>query len=350
MRGTDMAQTPSSPDTLNDGPLPEVAVYTDGGCDPNPGPGGWGAIIRLGEREWVLSGNDPSTTNNRMELQAAAAALALLEGLLGRCRVQVYTDSQYLRRGMSEWVDGWARRGWRTRSNEPVKNQDLWRVLHRVTETHEVSWHWLKGHAGHPLNERADRLATGALRSLRRSPGAPEAGPPTDDQSPVTGDRSSVAGDDLPAVTISVKASCRGAQGPGGWGAVLRLGEQTRTLSGREPSTTANAMLIRGATKALQALKRPCQVTLYSDAKYLIQGSSLWVKGWQARGWRTREGKSVANRVAWEALLEAARPHHITWLLAGGDTMPDDLARAGDLATQASGLEREVAHGKTGTG
>jgi len=323
-----MTQTLSGLDTPNDGPAPEVTVYTDGGCDPNPGPGGWGAIIRLGEREWVLSGNDPSTTNNRMELQAAAAALALLEGLLGRCRVQVYTDSQYLRQGMSEWIDGWARRGWRTSNNEPVKNQDLWRVLCRVTETHDVSWHWLKGHAGHPLNERADRLATGALRSLRRSLGAPDVHHPADD-------------DQRPVVTICVKSSCRGAQGPGGWGAVLRMGEQTRTMSGRDPSTTANAMLIRGATEALQALKRPCQVTLYSDAKYLIQGSSLWVQGWQAHGWRTREGKPVANRAAWEALLEVARAHQVTWLLAGGDTMPDDLARAGELATQASGLERD---------
>jgi ribonuclease HI len=239
---------------------------------------------------------------------------------------------------MSEWIERWARHGWRTRNDEPVKNQDLWRVLHRVTGTHDVSWHWLKGHAGHPLNERADRLATGALRSLRRSPGAPEAGQPA-------GDQSLVAGDDLPAVTISVKASCRGAQGPGGWGAVLRLGEQTRTLSGREPSTTANAMLIRGATAALRALKRPCQVTVYSDAKYLIQGASLWVQGWQARGWQTREGKPVANQAAWEALLEAARPHTVTWLPAGEDTSPGDLARAGELAAQASGLEKEAALG-----
>jgi ribonuclease HI len=338
-----MIQSSAVRDTQDDGPLPEVAVYTDGGCDPNPGPGGWGAIIRTGEREWVLSGNDPATTNNRMELQAAAAALALLEGLLGPCRVQVYTDSQYLRRGMSEWIEGWARRGWRTRNDEPVKNQDLWRVLHRVTGSHDVSWHWLKGHAGHPLNERADRLATAALRSLRRTPGAPEAGQPGRDQR-------SAGSEDLPAVTISVKASCRGAQGPGGWGAVLRLGEQTRTLSGREPSTTANAMLIRGATAALQALKRPCRVTVYSDAKYLVQGASLWFQGWQARGWRTREGKPVANQAAWEALLAAARPHTVTWSLAGGDTAPDDLARAGELAAQASGLEREAAHGQAETG
>jgi ribonuclease HI len=211
-----------------------------------------------------------------------------------------------------------------------------------VTGSHDVSWHWLKGHAGHPLNERADRLATAALRSLRRTPGAPEAGQPGRDQR-------SAGSEDLPAVTISVKASCRGAQGPGGWGAVLRLGEQTRTLSGREPSTTANAMLIRGATAALQALKRPCRVTVYSDAKYLVQGASLWFQGWQARGWRTREGKPVANQAAWEALLAAARPHTVTWLLAGEDTAPDDLARAGELAAQASGLEKEAAHGQAGT-
>jgi ribonuclease HI len=312
-----------------------VEVYTDGGCDPNPGPGGWGAILRWGDREWVLSGNDPDTTNNRMELQAAAAALTLLEGLVGRCRVRVHTDSQYLRRGITEWVDGWVRRGWRTSNGQAVKNQDLWRVLHRVTETHDISWHWLKGHAGHPLNERADRLATEALRALRRGSGAPDV-----HHGPDKGQ---------PAVEICVKASCRGPQGPGGWGAVLRLGENTRTLSGREPSTTANAMLIQGATEALRALKRPCEVMLYSDAKYLIQGASQWVKGWQARGWQTREGKPVANQEAWEALLEAAHAHRVTWLLAQGDAIPHDLVRAAEMATQASGLEREAGLEQAGT-
>jgi ribonuclease HI len=123
---------------------------------------------------------------------------------------------------------------------------------------------------------------------------------------------------------------------------VLRLGEHTKTLSGREPATTANAMLVRGATEALKALTQPCQATLYSDAKYLIQGASVWVKGWQTRGWRTRDGKPVANQAEWEALLEAAQPHHVTWLLAHGEAAPDDLAQAGELATQASGLEQEA--------
>jgi len=318
-----MAHSLFGPDTLSDGATPQVDIYTDGGCDPNPGPGGWGAVIRWGEREWELGGNDPDTTNNRMELHAAAAALALLEGLLGRCQVILHTDSQYLRRGITEWIDGWVGRGWRTRDKQPVKNQDLWRVLHRLTQAHDVTWRWLKGHAGHPLNERADRLATQALRRLRR-PDAPAAGRP--------------AADDRPAVEICVKSSCRSAQGRGGWGAVLRMGEHTRSLSGGESMTTANAMLIRGAAEALRSLTKPCRVTLCSDAKYLINGASRWVKGWQARGWQTRDGKPVANRAEWEALLEAVRPHHVAWLLPAEDDVPADLELAGELAGEAARL------------
>jgi len=315
-----MIQSLFGPDTLSDGTQPQVSVHTDGGCDPNPGPGGWGAIIRWGEREWVLSGNDPDTTNNRMELHAAAAALALLEGLLGPCQVDLHTDSEYVQQGITQWIDGWVSRGWRTSDKEPVKNQDLWRVLVRLTQVHQVSWHWLQGHAGHPLNERADRLATAALQALRCGPGAPAAHPPGDD--------------DRPAVEIYVKASCHGAQGAGGWGAVLRMGEHARPLSGAEAATTANAMLIRGATEALRALTRPCRVVLYSDADYLIKGASLWVQGWQARGWQTKDGKPVANRAEWQALIEAARPHHVTWLPVQGDATPDDLSRAGELASE----------------
>ncbi|RLC68254.1 MAG: ribonuclease HI [Chloroflexi bacterium] len=311
---------------------PRVELYTDGGCDPNPGPGGWGAIIRWRDREWTLAGNDLETTNNRMELHAAAAGLALLEGLLGRCQVNIYTDSQYLRRGITTWIDKWVSQGWRTSDKSPVKNQDLWRVLYRLTQAHDVTWHWLKGHAGHPLNERADRLATEARRALTRlhssyseSSGHPSTGIGTGD-----------ADDDRPIVEICVKASCQGAEKRGGWGAVLRTGEHTRALSGGESDTTANAMLIQGAAEALRALTRPCRVLVYSDAKYLIEGASSWVKKWQNRGWRTKTGQPVANRDAWQALLKAVRPHHVTWLLAHGDDMPADMDWASELAARAA--------------
>jgi ribonuclease HI len=322
-----MTQSLFGPDTLRDSIPPQADVYTDGGCDPNPGPGGWGAVIRWKDREWMLNGNDPDTTNNRMELHAALAALALLEGLLGQCQVNVHTDSQYLRQGITEWIDDWVSAGWRTSDKQPVKNQDLWRILYRLTQVHDVTWHWLKGHAGHPLNERADQLATEARQSLRHlRPPAPKPDAPHP------------LGDDRPTVEICVKASCRGAEGQGSWGAVLRMDEYTKSLSGGESTTTANAMLIRGAVEALRALTKPCRVTLYSDAKYLIQGASQWVKGWQSRDWQTRDGKPVANRAAWEALLEAAHPHHVTWVQATEDNAPADLAWAGELASQAARL------------
>jgi len=316
---------------MSDESLPEVAVYTDGGCDPNPGPGGWAAIIRWADREWVLSGNDPAATNNRMELQAAVAALALLEGLAGRCRVSVHTDSQYLSQGITEWLAGWVANGWHTREQQPVKNQELWRALHRLIQVHAVTWHWLQGHAGHLYNERADQLAREARRRLSRPPGATGRGQPADDR--------------RPTVEISLKAVGQGTTGAASWGAVLRVDEHTRTLSGSQPQTTVNAMLLRAAAEALRALKHPCRVTVYSDADYLVKGASQWVKGWQVRGWQTKDGKPVANRADWEALLEAAGPHHVTWVLAQSEAVPQDLQLAARLAAGVQS-EREETHGE----
>ena len=149
-----------------------VEVHTDGACSGNPGPGGWAAIIRWGEHERELSGGERLTTNNRMELMAAIAAL---EALKRPMRVHLYTDSQYLRQGITEWLRGWKARGWRTADKKPVKNQDLWERLDAANARHAVEWRWLKGHAGHELNERADELArreVAALRSSERQPPA----------------------------------------------------------------------------------------------------------------------------------------------------------------------------------
>jgi len=135
---------------------PFVVIYTDGACRGNPGPGGWGAILTSGDKEREICGGELATTNNRMELMAAIVAL---ETLKRPCKVQLHTDSQYLRNGITEWLRGWKARGWKTASKEPVKNEDLWRRLDEARSRHEVSWHWVKGHAGHPMNERADGLA-----------------------------------------------------------------------------------------------------------------------------------------------------------------------------------------------
>jgi ribonuclease HI len=133
-----------------------VRIYADGACRGNPGPGGWGAIIMTGGSEMELFGGVPQTTNNRMELTAVVRALEALEH---SSTVEVYTDSQYVQKGISEWLPDWKRRGWRTADKKPVKNVDLWQELERVAGRHRVTWHWVKGHAGHPENERADELA-----------------------------------------------------------------------------------------------------------------------------------------------------------------------------------------------
>ncbi|RMF99156.1 MAG: ribonuclease HI [Gammaproteobacteria bacterium] len=136
--------------------MKSVEIYTDGACRGNPGPGGWGALLIYNGKERELHGGEPATTNNRMELLAAIRAL---EALREPCRVQLYTDSDYLRRGISEWLPAWKRRGWRTSSRKPVKNVDLWQRLDALAQAHRVEWHWVRGHSGHPQNERADGLA-----------------------------------------------------------------------------------------------------------------------------------------------------------------------------------------------
>lgn len=140
--------------------LPHVTIYTDGACRPNPGPGGWAAILRFGRHEMVLTGSEADTTNNRMELQAAIAAL---QALKVRCRVELYVDSVYVRRGITEWLPRWRSRGWYTSDGRRVKNMDLWQKLDRLARNHRVRWNWLKGHMGHPGNERVHRLAYNAM-------------------------------------------------------------------------------------------------------------------------------------------------------------------------------------------
>jgi ribonuclease HI len=136
--------------------MAQVEIYTDGACAGNPGPGGWGAILIHGENRKELNGGEAVTTNNRMELTAAIEALNALKSA---CQVELHTDSNYLRHGITEWIGNWKKNGWKTSNRKPVKNADLWRQLDAARERHDVRWHWIKGHAGHPENERADELA-----------------------------------------------------------------------------------------------------------------------------------------------------------------------------------------------
>jgi ribonuclease HI len=144
--------------------LPHVVIATDGACKGNPGPGGWGALLRMGGTEKELSGSEPHTTNNRMELMAAIMALSALKK---PCRITLSTDSNYVRDGITKWVHGWIRNGWRTADKKPVKNVELWQALLAETKQHRIEWRWVKGHSGDPDNERVDALANTAIDAMR---------------------------------------------------------------------------------------------------------------------------------------------------------------------------------------
>ena len=143
---------------------PEVDLFTDGACSGNPGPGGWAAILRMGEKERELSGGDPATTNNKMEMMAAICGL---EALKRPCVVRLYTDSKYVLEGATKWIQGWKKNGWRTSAKKPVKNIDLWQRLDAAAQPHRVHWAWVKGHSGHVENDRADALARAEIDKLR---------------------------------------------------------------------------------------------------------------------------------------------------------------------------------------
>ena len=144
--------------------MSDVQIFTDGACKGNPGPGGWGALLRKGTTEKELSGSEADTTNNRMEMTAAIRALAALKR---ECTVDLYTDSKYLIDGITKWLPGWQKRGWKTADKKPVKNEDLWRELAALNTKHRITWHWVKGHSGHAENERVDQLASDAAETIR---------------------------------------------------------------------------------------------------------------------------------------------------------------------------------------
>lgn len=142
-----------------------ITIYTDGACSGNPGPGGWGAILKYNDHQKELNGGAADTTNNRMELMAAISSL---QSLKEPCQVDLYTDSVYVRDGISKWIEGWKRNGWKTAAKAPVKNAELWQELDAARKIHKVTWHWVKGHAGHPENERADELAREGMAPFKK--------------------------------------------------------------------------------------------------------------------------------------------------------------------------------------
>lgn len=294
--------------------MPTYVIYTDGGCNPNPGPGGWGAVLLLeGEAPQELSGSDDDTTNNRMEIMAAKEALrALPEG----SDVDLYTDSVYVRDGITKWIAGWRSSGWKTKARADVKNRDLWEELDTVLGRHEVRWHWVKGHAGNEWNERADELATAAISKTPL---------PLDNED---------------AVHLFTGASYSGKRKVGGYGAVMEWRGKSRELSGTIGETTANRMHLLAAIEGLRALKRPTEVHVYTVSDYTRDGAVEWVPGWKARGWRTKSGNEVSHRDLWEVIDQLCSTHSTSWFVVKDSHGPvAQIDRAKALSHDAAQAE-----------
>lgn len=243
-----------------------------------------------------VSGREESTTNNRMELMAAIRAL---EALKQPSAVEFHTDSQYLKNGITEWMAGWVRKGWKTASGEPVKNQELWERLHAATQRHTIRWQWVKGHATSQYNNRVHDLATAAREGVKIATMLP-APTPVDSGSPAD-------------VQIYVYAQVADGGKSGGWGVLIVTKDGETVLSGNENNTSGNQLVLLGCARALERLRTPQNIAVYSDSEYLINGMSKWLAGWMKKGWKTASGDPVKNQELWKRLYEAALRHNINW-------------------------------------
>lgn len=304
--GTNPNSQPAEPET------PAVVIYTDGGCNPNPGPGGWGAVLLFADQPpQELCGAEPKTTNNQMELRAAIEAL---EALAVPHQVEIRTDSKYVKQGITEWLPKWQASNWQ-RGKTEVKNKDLWQKLAKEAGYHRITWQWVKGHAGNKWNERADELASSMI---------PKSELPLDDET---------------AVHIFTAGSYLGKSKTGGWGVILKYRDTEKSLTGAIANTSANRMHIQSAIEGLLALKKPLPIHLYTSSDYLKDGATQWVKGWQARNWQTKEGKAVSHRDLWEKLLNLTQQLQVQWHVVSKETMPPQMKQAKELSSQAARQE-----------
>jgi ribonuclease HI len=274
---------------------PKVTIYTDGGCLPNPGPGGWGALLLFPDgEERELSGADPDTTNNQMEMMAAISALESLEE---PHHIVLYTDSSYLKNGIQRWMENWQANGWKTSTGDPVKNQDLWQRLDAAKQRHGIEWRWVRGHSGDPNNERVDQMATAARVALTgEAPPQPKA----------------EKQEEAPAA-ISIYVGGWYHQKQYSWGVVIIAPDETREYSGKTTRTTTNQILLEAAINALERMTEPAEFDVYTYSDYLQKGMQYWIHGWIKKGWITASGKPVKNRDLWQRLYQLAQPHQIRW-------------------------------------
>jgi ribonuclease HI len=235
--------------------------------------------------------------------------------------VRLFTDSQYLRKGITQWLPAWISQGWRRKTGE-LQNEDLWRLLAELVRQHEIHWSWVKGHAGNRWNERADQLATLAIREQRAARGATR---------PV---EAAAVEPGPPETEVFLRISC--ARGKGGWAALVRQSGEERVLAGKGEKVTPNQLDILAAAQVLESLPDGARVAVHTGSDYLRNGASAWLEGWKRRGWKTQEGGTVSNRDLWERLDRAMAKRKVRWPDVKGLELPE-LEALGSRAKEAAG-------------
>jgi ribonuclease HI len=259
-------------------------IYTDGACSPNPGPGGWGAvIIQDGSVLSELSGFEEYSTNNRMEL---TAAVEVLKSVKEPASIDLYTDSVYLKNGITEWINKWQLNDWRTADRKEVKNIDLWRQLLAQIEHHQVHFHWIKGHAANPYNIRADELAVAARKG---EGGTAESG---NSSLPLSPDH----------IHLFTGVTCKHRDRIGGWAVILNWRSHVKIIGDGCRGMSANQLYLVSAINGLTSIRKELPVEVHTHSGYLYDGATHWLSGWKKRNWRTRDGGEVSNKALWRQL------------------------------------------------
>jgi ribonuclease HI len=291
-----------------------VQIYTDGSCSPNPGPGGWAAVLLFdqGNKIVELHGNENQSTNNRMELTAALKALQSLEE---HNDVEIFTDSRYLQRGISEWLAKWKTNGWVTAEGAPVKNRDLWQAFSIQIERHKITWTWIKGHSKNSWNERADELAAAVRQSLNTST--------------VTLDPC--------GVHLYAGVTWRHSLACGAWAVILNYGRHYKVIGGASNNTTANRLYLHAVIEGMLSLKRTIPVYIYTRSGYLRDGLEVWLDSWRKRNWLTRDGAMVSNVEQWRQLASLKEKYPIKIVSVSPENPPCHLQEAKELAREFDG-------------
>jgi ribonuclease HI len=306
-------------------PKPQVTIFTDGGAAPNPGPGGYGILVLYPDgQQRAISGGEPDTTNNRMELTAACIAL---ETLTEPHQVMLYTDSEYVKKGITQWIQGWVRKNWKD-----VKNPDLWQRLHNATQRHDIDWRWVRGHAGNQHNERVDQLATAAREKVMRTRAVVQPTTTTFEPSAAPASLASKTAD-FNFVVYTATNYVNNSRS-GGWAVVIESSHTDAPpieLSGSASKTSPYELALAAAATALEAIPSPGSVQIYTDNEMVQKGASAWIKGWRKNGWMTSQGKPVQHLLLWQRIDAAQQTRTVRWVLGTGVSPRTDA-----LAVEAS--------------